>query len=149
MLSHCSVWKFPRASHFGVHCPLHIANDIILSCLICWHFVIFIWRFLWIQSALPSTLVDVSTVPSTALTQKQCPGKNVTMTWSLGNICVTNDQGYVPLLVLIHNPVLSSFMTYQWVCNNINTTGTTSGAYSSGETRVQHRFYVKFMLLHL
>ena len=27
-----------------------------------------------------------------------------------------------------HNPVLSSFMTYHWICNKCNTTGATSGA---------------------
>ena len=34
-----------------------------------------------------------------------------------------------------HFPVLSSFMTYHWLCNQINTTGVTSGsgiAYPSG-----------------
>ena len=29
---------------------------------------------------------------------------------------------------LNHNPVLSSFMTYQWACNHINSTDVTSGA---------------------
>jgi hypothetical protein len=31
-------------------------------------------------------------------------------------VCVTNDHGYVPL-VIKHFPVLSSFMTYHRVCN--------------------------------
>jgi hypothetical protein len=42
--------------------------------------------------------------------------------------------GYVPLVVS-HFSVLSSFMTYYWVCNSINTTGVINGAgtaYPSG-----------------
>ena len=52
--------------------------------------------------------------------------------WPLRNIYVTNDHGYV---LRKHYPVLSSFMTYDWVCNWSNTTG---------ETWVHSRFLVGF-----
>ena len=53
----------------------------------------------------------------------------------LQNICVINYHGDVPFS-RYHNPVHSSFMAYQLVCNKSNTTGdTTSGTgtpYPSG-----------------
>jgi hypothetical protein len=48
----------------------------------------------------------------------------------LRNIWVTNDHGYVPIDCRNHFPVLSSFITYQRICNWRNTTGT---VYTSGE----------------
>ena len=50
----------------------------------------------------------------------------------LRNICGTpDDDGYVPVCHS-HNPViLFSFMTYQRICNENNTTGATSGAETS------------------
>ena len=50
----------------------------------------------------------------------------------LRNICGTpDDHGYVPVCHS-HNPViLFSFMTYQRICNENNTTGATSGAETS------------------
>ena len=46
-----------------------------------------------------------------------------TMTWLtvMENICLTNDNGFVPFVVI------SSFMTCYRVCTNGNTTGATDG----------------------
>ena len=46
----------------------------------------------------------------------------------------------------IHNPVLSSFMTYHWTLNDINGTGATNGAetaYPSGTS--EFTFLVEFV----
>ena len=51
-----------------------------------------------------------------------------------------------------HFPVLSSFMTYDRVCNYINTTGVTSEAgtaYPFGAPESTPRFLVGFVLLDL
>jgi hypothetical protein len=44
-------------------------------------------------------------------------------TVKLSKWCVTNN--YIYPIYRNHNPVLSSFMTYHWVCNKSNTTGAT------------------------
>ena len=48
-----------------------------------------------------------------------------------------------------HFPVLSSFMTYHRVCNQINTMGATSGSRTAYPSGVQPRFSVRFVLLDL
>ena len=63
-------------------------------------------------------------------------------------ICVTNDHGHDPFVVNI-NRVLSSFMTYQRVCNKSSTMGVTCGA-GTAYTSVKHELtplFSAFMLL--
>ena len=47
------------------------------------------------------------------------------------NVLARYDHGYVSFVV-DHNLVLSSFMTYHWVCNEVGPTSGIGTAYPSG-----------------
>ena len=48
---------------------------------------------------------------------------------------------------IVHNTVLSSFLTYDWVCNKSNTTDATGGAGTIYTSDVRPRFLVRFVVL--